>query len=99
MARELAEQKEAASTDSLWRRGPRDAVEDVRGARRGHPRKKRANHNELERRRRNYQKGTMADLREAIPILTNDKPSTVLTLTKGAAVGPSEATCSPLQSR
>ena len=49
------------------------------------PRKKRANHNELERRRRNLQKDVMGELRDVIPILGTDKPSTVVTLTKGAA--------------
>lgn len=57
------------------------------------PRKKRANHNELERRRRNLQKDVMGELRDVIPILGTDKPSTVVTLTKGAACS---GTCSRL---
>jgi hypothetical protein len=49
---------------------------------RGGPRKKRANHNQLERKRRQYQKDRLADLRDAIPSLRGDKPSTVTILGK-----------------
>mgnify|MGYP001092736231 CR=1 FL=1 len=49
-------------------------------------RKKRANHNELERKRRHHQKNTMNDLRDAVPILQMEKPSTVSILSKGAPI-------------
>ncbi|KCV73220.1 hypothetical protein H696_00762 [Fonticula alba] len=45
-------------------------------------RKKRANHNELERRRRMFQKTRLDDLRQAIPHLRVERPSTVLVVTK-----------------
>jgi len=50
-------------------------------------RKKRANHNQLERKRRQFQKDRLADLKDAIPSLRNDKPSTVLILAKARVRG------------
>ncbi|KAJ3287815.1 Sister chromatid cohesion protein 2, partial [Blyttiomyces sp. JEL0837] len=38
---------------------------------------KRANHNELERKRRFNQRNALGDLRDVIPIITTDKPSTI----------------------
>lgn len=51
------------------------------GARRAR-RKKRANHNELERKRRQHQKDRLNDLKDVVPQLKQERPSTVLILTK-----------------
>ncbi|KAJ1985823.1 hypothetical protein H4R33_003735 [Dimargaris cristalligena] len=48
----------------------------------GPPRKKRQNHNELERRRRHHQRDILFQLRDAIPSLQTVKPSSVLIMQK-----------------
>eukprot|EP01135_Chromosphaera_perkinsii_P003633 Nk52_evm12s250 gene=Nk52_evmTU12s250 len=45
---------------------------------------RRANHNALERRRREYQKEKLQELKEFVPIISSDKPSTVEVLSKSA---------------
>jgi len=46
--------------------------------------KKRTNHNELERKRRQSQKDTMVDLKEVLPLSDGDKTSTIAILLKGS---------------